>query len=65
MSSSALDTLEEELLHNNLTINESDLEHLLRCWSRQTCRRCLAADQCSWCPFVCETVAYSSGGFFF
>lgn len=34
-----------------LYVNHDD-EHFLRCWKHQTCKGCLAASQCGWCPFV-------------
>ncbi|KAK0383193.1 hypothetical protein NLU13_9106 [Sarocladium strictum] len=43
-------------LRDNFTVVEVDWEHFLRCWTRQTCKRCLAADQCSWCPYTWSCV---------
>ncbi|KAL2207237.1 hypothetical protein CC79DRAFT_712786 [Sarocladium strictum] len=43
-------------LRDNFTVADPDWEHLLRCWTRQTCSRCLAADQCSWCPYTWSCV---------
>lgn len=40
----------------NFSATESGRRPLLRCWSHQDCRGCLADDECSWCPFVWRTV---------
>lgn len=48
-----MDATAIETLRDNFTVAEDQRDHLLRCWIRSTsCQRCLAADECSWCPFV-------------
>lgn len=42
-----------------LYVNHDD-EHFLRCWKHQTCKGCLAASQCGWCPFTWSCVPNTS-----
>ncbi|PHH93141.1 hypothetical protein CDD83_22 [Cordyceps sp. RAO-2017] len=46
-------------LGGNLSVAESDDEHLMRCFARQECGHCLAQDGCSWCPFTWACVPNS------
>ncbi|KAF4510552.1 hypothetical protein G6O67_002430 [Ophiocordyceps sinensis] len=43
----------------NFSATESGRRPLLRCWSHQDCRGCLADDECSWCPFTWACVPNS------
>jgi hypothetical protein len=52
MDTSNLQMVDIQALRSNFTVAEGDLEHLLRCWSHQSCGSCLDAEQCSWCPYV-------------
>lgn len=36
----------------NFSAFETGDDHLKRCWSHQTCHRCLDSSDCSWCPYV-------------
>ncbi|KAH6898983.1 hypothetical protein B0T10DRAFT_125683 [Thelonectria olida] len=53
-------SLEEiQAYRSNFTVDDDKHEHLLRCWSRQTCDGCLNTAQCSWCPFTWSCVPNS------
>lgn len=52
MNAPWLSSEEIQALRANFSLAEDQDEHFRRCWSKQTCHNCLAASQCSWCPFV-------------
>ncbi|KYK56024.1 hypothetical protein DCS_07990 [Drechmeria coniospora] len=61
MDKSTMDPLAIVASRNNFTTVEGEREHLMRCWSRQTCGACLDQDECSWCPFTWSCVPNSYG----
>ncbi|KAJ6788427.1 hypothetical protein PWT90_07351 [Aphanocladium album] len=41
-----------EAARDNFTTAKGDLEHVLRCWSKQDCGHCVDTPECSWCPYT-------------
>lgn len=59
MNAPWLSSDEIQALRANFSQAEDQDEHFRRCWSKQTCHNCLAASQCSWCPFTWSCVPNS------
>lgn len=49
-----------DALRGNFSSAEAQNDHFMRCWSHQTCGRCLVISDCSWCPFVSRSSDWSS-----
>ncbi|KAI9902971.1 hypothetical protein N3K66_002323 [Trichothecium roseum] len=46
-------------LRGNFSASEGKEGHFFRCWLHSSCRSCLDADECSWCPYSWSCVPNS------
>ena len=49
-----------DFLRGNFSTSEGKGEHFFRCWLHSSCRSCLDADECSWCPYVSTLLLFTT-----